>query len=174
MGFAPILVGLAVAKALRDETGLAVELKWPNDVQVAGRKIAGLLSERVDNAVIVGCGINVGVRTSEMNVPDATSLADHGLTRGREEILVSCLVQLSRLLVQWREGSYSPVGSGLLDSYRRACATIGQTVAVQLPGDRQIEGLARDVDDKGRLLVETEDGLQVIDAGDVTHVRPSV
>lgn len=172
IGFAPIVVGMAVARAVNAETALAAQLKWPNDVQVDGRKLAGLLSERIGDTVVVGCGINVGVASSDLDSPGATSLGDHGVTRGREQILVACLDQLGALLARWREGSYSPAGSGLLDDYRSMSCTIGQGVDVQLPGGRVLTGRVRDVDENARLEVVTSSGVQVIDAGDVTHVRP--
>ena len=172
IGFAPILVGMAVARAVIAETDLAAQLKWPNDVQVHGRKLAGLLSERIGDTVVVGCGMNISVAAADLESPGATSLVDHGVTCGREQILVACLDQLGTLLSRWREGSYSPAGSGLLDEYRSLCCTIGQTVEVQLPGGRSITGMARDVDENARLEVVTDSGVQVVDAGDVTHVRP--
>ena len=172
IGFAPILVGMAVARAVIAETDLAAQLKWPNDVQILGRKLAGLLSERIGDAVVVGCGMNISVASADLAAPGATSLGDHGVTRSREQILVACLDQLGALLARWREGSYSAAGSGLLDEYRELCCTIGQTVEVQLPGGRSVTGLARDVDEYARLEIATRSGVQVIDAGDVTHVRP--
>jgi BirA family biotin operon repressor/biotin-[acetyl-CoA-carboxylase] ligase len=171
IGFAPILVGMAVARAVIAETNLAAQLKWPNDVQIQGRKLAGLLSERIGDAVVVGCGMNIGVASSDLDSLGATSLVDQGVARSRERILVACLDQLGTLLARWREGSYSPVGSGLLADYRKLCCTIGQNVEVELPGGRRLTGLARDVDEDARLEVVTSSGTQVVDAGDVTHVR---
>ena len=171
IGFAPLVVGLAVSKAVAELSDLQVGLKWPNDIEVGGAKLGGLLSERVGEYVVVGCGLNIGVAGADIDAPNVTSLADHGRAAAREEVLVACLSQLGRLEAQWREASYSPVASGLLDAYRKACVTLGQQVEVNLPGGTSVHGLARDVDGTGQLLVVDADGLHVISAGDVTHVR---
>src|SRR6478735_2479620 len=61
-----------------DLSGLELGLKWPNDVLVADRKLAGLLAEVVDDAVVLGIGLNVSLREDELPVPTATSLAVEG------------------------------------------------------------------------------------------------
>jgi BirA family biotin operon repressor/biotin-[acetyl-CoA-carboxylase] ligase len=174
LGFAPMLVGLALARALRNHTGLQVGLKWPNDVIVDGKKLAGFLSERVGDGVVVGFGVNVGVAAVDLNVPDATSLADHGALPAREDILVAVLQELSVLETRWREASFSAKGAGLLEQYRAACITIGSNVAVDLPDGEQIRGNAQNVDDDLNLLVITTAGARHVSAGDVTHVRTAI
>src|SRR3954453_10053754 len=78
-GWLPLLAGLAVVGPLATMSGLDLGLKWPNDVLVAGeRKLAGLLAEVVDDAVVVGIGLNVSLRADELPVPTATSLLLEG------------------------------------------------------------------------------------------------
>jgi BirA family biotin operon repressor/biotin-[acetyl-CoA-carboxylase] ligase len=79
-GWLPLLTGVAVAAALRAQTGLDVSLKWPNDVLVSGAepgmagKLAGILAEQAGDAIVVGIGLNVSARRDELPAPQATSL----------------------------------------------------------------------------------------------------
>src|SRR5581483_2224374 len=61
-----LLAGVATAEAVRSVAGLPAVLKWPNDVLLSGRKVAGLLAERVEDAVVIGVGVNVTVRADEL------------------------------------------------------------------------------------------------------------
>ncbi|MCW2749011.1 MAG: biotin--[acetyl-CoA-carboxylase] ligase, partial [Aeromicrobium sp.] len=154
-------------------------LKWPNDVLVDGRKLAGFLLERVDPstgsgsglgpAAIVGVGLNVTLRREELPVETATSLKLEGATEtSRSIILRSYLRNLEALYRAWAASEGDPA-AGIRDSYVRRCTTIGTRVRVDLPNDEVLEGLATGIDDLGRLLV---DG-RAISAGDITHVRPA-
>jgi len=168
----PLLVGLAV-DATVDECGVASGLKWPNDVLVDGRKLAGILLERVETpigpAAVVGVGLNVTLRRDELPVDTATSLALEGATEtDRTIVLRSLLRNLEALYRAWSATGGDPAG-GIRDSYVRRCVTIGSRVRVMLPRDEVLEGDATGIDDLGRLLV---DG-RAISAGDVTHVRPA-
>ncbi len=173
----PLLVGLAVDATVR-ECGVESGLKWPNDVLVDGRKLAGILLERVDTptgpAAIVGVGLNVTLREAELPVPTATSLQLEGATEtSRSIILRSYLRNLEALYRAWKASDGDP-GAGIRDSYVRRCTTLGTRVRVDLPTgsssqDEVLEGVATGIDDLGRLLV---DG-RAISAGDITHLRPA-
>jgi BirA family biotin operon repressor/biotin-[acetyl-CoA-carboxylase] ligase len=155
LGWVPLLAGLAVARALRAQTGVDAVLKWPNDVLVDGRKLAGLLAEAVDGAVVVGIGLNVTTRPEELPDGRATSLQLVGArTTDRDTILRALLRELS-------------LAASDRDGYREVCSTLGRQVAVHLPGGEVVEGTAEDVDEHGRLVV---DGTPYA-AGDVVHLR---
>jgi BirA family biotin operon repressor/biotin-[acetyl-CoA-carboxylase] ligase len=168
----PLLVGLAVDATVQ-ECGVDSRLKWPNDVLVDGRKIAGILLERIDtprgSAAIVGVGLNVSLRREELPVDTATSLALEGATEtDRTIVLRGFLRNLEALYRAWAAAGGDP-GSGIRDSYVRRCVTLGTRVRVSLPDGSSLEGEATGIDELGRLLV---DGT-AISAGDVTHVRPA-
>lgn len=168
----PLLVGLAVDATVH-ECGVESGLKWPNDVLVDGRKIAGILLERVDTpagaAAIIGVGLNVSLRREELPVDTATSLALEGATEtDRTIVLRGLLRNLEALYRAWSAASGDP-SSGIRDSYVRRCVTLGTRVRVSLPNGGSMEGQATGIDELGRLLV---DG-QAISAGDITHVRPA-
>ena len=153
----PLWGGVAVARAVREQTGVDAVLKWPNDVLVGGRKLCGLLAEvPVPGAVVLGIGLNVTTRPDELP-PGATSLLLEGATTtDRDTLLRALLRSLADVLAE-----ASP------DGYRALCATLGSRVRVELPGGGAAEGVAQAVDDEGRLVVA---GVPY-SAGDVVHLR---
>jgi len=175
----PLLAGYAVGKALR-AAGFDASVKWPNDVLLEGRKVAGILVERVDTdggpAAILGIGLNVTMTAEELPVPEATSLliASPGALLDRTALLVSLLASLWESYSTWQEGG-DLAGMRLAESYAAACATIGQRVRVAMPSGGVLEGLATGIDPSGRLLVErpSNGGVErtAVSAGDVVHVR---
>lgn len=172
----PLLVGIAVAEGVRRVAGLDCALKWPNDVLVEDRKLAGILVERIEPphgvaVAVVGIGLNVSGTRAELPVAAATSLALEGATTlDRSVILREVLRTLEALYVQWR-ADQGDAARGLIESYVRRCDTLGREVRVQLPTGEQVHGEACGIDSDGRLQVRTADGLRVLGAGDVVHVR---
>jgi BirA family transcriptional regulator, biotin operon repressor / biotin---[acetyl-CoA-carboxylase] ligase len=166
----PFVCGVAVAEAVRAVAGLDAELKWPNDVLVDGRKLGGILVERAETAVVVGIGLNVSLRDAELPVPAATSIALAGGVADREVLAKEVLRALARRYRTWVDGDGAP--DAILPAYREICATIGRDIRVQLPGGEDMRGRVEGVDDSGRLLVVTSDGItHGLSAGDVVHVR---
>ena len=165
----PFVAGVAVAEAVRGVAALNAELKWPNDVLVEGRKLGGILVERVDTAVVVGIGVNVSLRAGELPVPTATSVALAGGVADREVLAKEVLRAFARRYDSWQAAGGA--SSSILPAYREICATIGWNVTVQLPGGESVKGLVSAVDDTGRLVVMSDDGTTSVSAGDVVHVR---
>jgi BirA family biotin operon repressor/biotin-[acetyl-CoA-carboxylase] ligase len=171
----PLLSGLAAAAALQRTAGVPASLKWPNDVMVADRKIGGILVERIEvadsaPAAVIGIGLNVSQRTGELPVADATSLAlEAAETLDRSVIVKSVLRSLGGLLERWESASGDV--AGLHEAYTEACSTLGRSVRVSLPGGDVVTGVAEAIDDTGRLVVRTDDGVRAVGAGDVLHVR---
>ena len=169
LGWLPLLTGVAVAAAVRGQAGVPASLKWPNDVLVGERKLAGILAEAHGDAVVVGVGLNVTPSQDELPVPTATSLfIEDAKSADRAELLAAILTGLARRYQDWRAG---PDDAGLRQDYLRWCATIGREVRVELPGGAVLTGTAEDVDDAGRLVVRAPGNLVAVGAGDVVHVR---
>jgi BirA family biotin operon repressor/biotin-[acetyl-CoA-carboxylase] ligase len=172
----PLIAGLAVAAAVRREGGIEAGLKWPNDVVVADRKLAGLLVERVETpsrtpAAVIGIGLNVTLRTDELPVENATSLALEGSISTDRSLLVRAVLRnLDGLLQQWIEVG-GDAAQGLHASYSSACVTLGHEVEVTLPAGQVVSGEAVRIDAQGRLIVKTSDGETAFGAGDVVHQR---
>ncbi|MFJ8635810.1 biotin--[acetyl-CoA-carboxylase] ligase [Streptomyces sp. NPDC093568] len=179
-GWLPLLTGVAVATGLSRAAGVDTALKWPNDllVTVGGeeRKTGGILAERAGDAgVVVGVGINVSLRTEELPVPQAGSLALAGaVSTDRDPLLRGMLRSLEDWYGRWRAAAGDPLVSGLQETYAAGCATLGRRVRAELPGDRSITGEAVAIDGDGRLVLATADGVQEpVGAGDIVHLRPA-
>lgn len=177
-GWLSLLTGVAVVSAVRSMTDVDAVLKWPNDVLVGDRKLAGILAEQSPDgsAVVIGIGVNVATPADALPVSPAglpaTSLLVEGASVAREPLLLAILGQLERWYWAFRADP-DPVRTGLLDAYRALCATLGRSVRVELPDGRFMTGIARDIDPDGRLLVSDNSGdpIMSISAGDVIHVR---
>ncbi|MEV0581838.1 biotin--[acetyl-CoA-carboxylase] ligase [Nonomuraea sp. NPDC050310] len=178
-GWLPLLFGVAAASAVRRLAELDVRLKWPNDLLVGERKLAGILAERSDGAVVVGMGLNVSLRADEIPVPGATSLAietagrtaaDHERTGGldRDPLLRDILREIETHYRDWCEADGDADRCGLRAAYQAISATIGEEIRVELPGERLLKGTATGVDRNGHLVVDEQ---HTLSAGDVVHVR---
>ena len=171
----PLLTGYAVREALL-AMGVQAQLKWPNDVLIDDRKVAGVLVERVETpagpAAIVGVGLNVSMTEEELPVPTAGSLAlALGTAPDRTELLLALLAALAASYAEWL--AEADAGSpGLRAAYRTACSTIGRTVRAELPDGHTLIGRATGVDAQGRLVLATAAGSSTIGAADVVHIRP--
>jgi BirA family biotin operon repressor/biotin-[acetyl-CoA-carboxylase] ligase len=167
-GWLPLLTGLALTDAIDGAV-----LKWPNDVLIGPRraKIAGILAQSTGDRVIIGVGLNVSTTRAELPVDTASSieLEFEGPGRDRTELLAQLLETLGRRYQQWDESG----GRGPLADYRAQCVTIGQPVRVHGVDGSTLDGVAIDVDDTGRLVVEADGGRHLVAAGDVEHVRPA-
>jgi BirA family transcriptional regulator, biotin operon repressor / biotin---[acetyl-CoA-carboxylase] ligase len=169
---------LAMAAALAVRTACAafspVDLKWPNDLVAGdGAKVGGLLLETtIDGdrvtAAVIGIGINVNWPRSAMPAElaaGATSLSElAGAPVDRVDLLTRLLDALDEEIVAVDAGT-SPLGR-----YRRACATLGSDVAVDLAEGR-ITGRAAAIDEHGALVVDTADGRIAVTSGEIQQLR---
>ncbi len=174
-GWLPLLTGLAVCEAVRSAAGVGATVKWPNDVLVDGRKLAGVLAEVAGDAVVVGVGLNVALAEDELPVPTATSLLLAGSrTLDPAQVLGAVLGRLDHWVGRFARAGGDPALAGVREAYRAACSTLGSDVAVNLPGGGELRGRAADLDDDGRLVVDADGARRTVGAGDVVHVRPDV
>jgi BirA family biotin operon repressor/biotin-[acetyl-CoA-carboxylase] ligase len=170
-----LMGAVAVASAIRSYPGLDAGIKWPNDVLLSGKKVAGLLTEmsaeqdRVRYVVLgIGVNVNMGLRELPADVrPLATTLSiASGRTVDRTELLRQLLGQLDRWYAVFVKDE-----AGVLVAWKSLNITLGQRVAVS-SGGATMEGLAEDVDHEGRLLVKLADGtVHRVAAGDVTILK---
>jgi len=163
----------ALWRAIHAVTGLSPEIKWPNDILIGGKKVAGILTEmsaetdRVRH-IILGIGVDVNLNAGEFT-PElrkmATSLKiESGRAISRAELATAALRELDADYARICEGSFTR----LADEWRAHCLTIGRRVTIQI-GQRRIRGCAEALDDEGALLVRTEHGhLEHVLGGDVT------
>ncbi len=168
-----VIAALALRDALFSSTALRAEIKWPNDLLLSGRKVAGILTEmrsvgdRVDFAIL-GIGLNVNQQVGAFAPAlNATSLAiELGYPVDRAPLLQTILRCL--------ELRYRLLGSGQspITEWAEALVTLGQRMQIEC-GDRTYEGCAEAVDETGALLVRLDDGqLLRAPAGDVHTLVP--
>ncbi|MEZ2391293.1 biotin--[acetyl-CoA-carboxylase] ligase [bacterium RCC_150] len=179
-----LLGALALRETLLETASLPVDIKWPNDVLVRGKKIAGILAQMgpmADGtvpAVILGTGLNVTMEQDELPVPTATSLLLEGAsTTDRTVILKSYLSRFSSLYRSFCNADGDPTaglsgGSSLHKRVEAVMVTLGREVKAHLPGDHELLGHASRLDEYGSLLVVDHGGREhVVTAGDVVHLR---
>ncbi len=174
-GWLPLLTGVAVVEALAAVAGVTAGLKWPNDVLVNDGKLAGILAEVAAPApvIVVGLGLNVTLTADEAPDPAATSLLMLGSSvTDRNTLAHRILRELASRIDAWRSaGGGDPE---LIAHYHRHSVTLNTRVKAILPGNREVVGVARDIDETGRLCVDTGGETVAISAGDITHLRRSV
>ncbi|MET4609567.1 BirA family biotin operon repressor/biotin-[acetyl-CoA-carboxylase] ligase [Rhodococcus sp. PvR044] len=177
LGWLPLLAGVAVVDAMRSVAEVDAVLKWPNDVLIGGKKVAGILAEVAATApvpsVVLGIGLNVSLTESELPVPTATSLALAGAaTTDRDTVVRALLRALAAEWTKWQRNGWDT--KALAESYRDRCATIGQRVRAELPGGGELLGTASGIDAQGRIVISPDGGREpvAVSAGDITHLRP--
>lgn len=165
-----LAAGVAMTEAVADVSGVTAGLKWPNDLVVRDRKLAGLLAEADlgeggARAVVVGVGCNLAATAYPPELADrATSLEEEsGRAVDRDRLLDAFLDALGRRLTRL---------DGVVDAARAHSATLRRRVRIDL-GDRQLVGTATGLTDSGALVVRDDGGTEhTVAAGDVVHLRP--
>jgi BirA family biotin operon repressor/biotin-[acetyl-CoA-carboxylase] ligase len=165
--------GLAVADACSALTGLLVQVKWPNDLQIGGKKLAGLLAESAIAGnelewVVVGIGLNVN-QVFDADHPlweTATSLR---MVSGTEYDRAVVLAQSMARLKEW----YSYLDDErLTEAWRERCITLGQRIRVSTPAG-VLDGLAENIDASGALWLQDDSGRRHrLTGGEATLLRP--
>jgi BirA family biotin operon repressor/biotin-[acetyl-CoA-carboxylase] ligase len=151
-----IAAGVALADGIQAATGLQPQLKWPNDVYMDGRKLAGILAEAGTSAagvqhVVVGCGVNLMPAAYPADVAArATSIeSELGRPVDRGLLLVECLAALHVRYLELQSGARVPV---IARWRERASSTFGRRVEWDVAGVTR-HGVAVDVDETGALMV---------------------
>jgi BirA family biotin operon repressor/biotin-[acetyl-CoA-carboxylase] ligase len=163
-----LAAGVALARALKAATGLSVDLKWPNDVYVGGRKLAGILSEagvsETGHHVVVGFGINVlGELSPEIAGRATTIEAELGRPVDRALLLAESLAALNEAYADVVHGRAALV----LRAWRElASRTLGRPIEWDDATGRCL-GVARDIDETGALVVDTVGGRRLVVGGEV-------
>ncbi len=158
-----LVAGVAVADTVERCTGLAVQLKWPNDVMLRRRKVAGLLAEARDGAVVLGIGLNVNQSREELPENAGSLLTLTGREWRRDQLLDSLLADLGRTYAAWRSGGLDAVYEGLAprDFLRGRRVSVNGT-----------SGVATMIDRQGRLEIEVGHGdVVAVESGEVLYER---
>jgi BirA family transcriptional regulator, biotin operon repressor / biotin---[acetyl-CoA-carboxylase] ligase len=161
-----LVAGTAVAEAVEAATALAVQVKWPNDVMLNRRKVAGILAEASDGAVVVGIGLNVnqerGQLPGDTKVPAGSLYTIDGIKRDRAPLLASVLERFEENYDAWIErgldGVYDSLGSRDFLRGRR----------IELDGQR---GIGIKIDRDGRFLVDVGGEQRAVESGEIVYER---
>lgn len=164
----PLAVGLALVQAVDPFVAGRARLKWPNDVLVGERKVAGILCERRGDAVVVGIGVNLTLDEASLPTDSSTSLALEGAD-GTAEALADAVLHDT---LQGLRDLVPQLGSEpLRTAIERHCVTLGSHVRVALPDGSSVTGTATRLGPAGEVELDTDAGPQSFSVGDVTHVR---
>ena len=166
---------VAVARAIEKCTELPPQIKWPNDILIAGKKVAGLLNEmnaetEKVNFVVLGIGVNLNMRLSQLGEglrhPATSLLEESGVEVDRLRFTRTLLVELDELYEKFLEEGEAAVRAEWLER----SAIRGRSVRVNC-GDREFSGVVQGVDSFGALLVLLADGtLETVLSGDVALI----
>lgn len=166
-----LLSSVAFARGVEATTGVTVGLKWPNDLRLGQRKVAGILGElqpvAVGSALILGAGFNVNIKAQDFPFQLRSTSVSMCEADGRTVDLVQLLEQLLLHLDQCYVDFLAGVTQPWIDQYRSRCVSLGATVTVRtMVGD--VSGRAEDINSSGALLLRTAAGeLKTLLAGDL-------
>jgi BirA family biotin operon repressor/biotin-[acetyl-CoA-carboxylase] ligase len=161
--FISFLAAIAMHEVVSKDVKDKVLLKWPNDILIDDKKVAGLLAQQIGDGVIVGIGLNVAMGADELPVPTATSLGLAGSNNlDRNSLLGVFLNRFENIFKEWDSGS------DFSEKYCQISSTLGRQVRVEVLGRDPIEAEAVAISAQGALILS--DGAEV-NAGDVVHLR---
>ena len=143
-----LVAGLAVARSI-EAAGQFPEVKWPNDVLIAGRKVAGILVEAKEDCVVVGIGLNVGKEELPESLQEiATTLASEGGSeKSREDYIESIVKEL-----EWMQNRVAKGFPEIIAEVRSRCALSEKRISFVVGQEEKI-GLCKGIDEGGELLV---------------------
>ncbi len=161
-----LVAAVATAETVERALDLTAQIKWPNDVMVDRRKVAGGLAELREGAVVLGLGVNVNQTRDQLptdaRIPAASLRTIDGRLHDRETILADLLAELERAYEAWLAGGLDAlyVQIGARDFLRGRRVSVNGTTGTALM-------IARD----GRLEIETESGAVAVESGEVVYER---
>jgi BirA family biotin operon repressor/biotin-[acetyl-CoA-carboxylase] ligase len=171
--FLTSVAALATCDVVEETIGERAGIKWPNDVVVGGRKVAGILAEGGGTAgaawVVMGIGVNVNQRPGEFSREVGETATSLRALRGD----VVCRVRVVAGLLAGFERAYRTFLSGgaaaLMERVRRASLVLGHRVEIE-GGPRRVVGVALDLDDRGGLVVGKGGGRETFYSGRITRI----
>ncbi|MFZ1764266.1 MAG: biotin--[acetyl-CoA-carboxylase] ligase [Nitrospira sp.] len=184
LSWIPLFSALAVSDCLSGCTGLAVSVKWPNDLLIGDKKIGGILCEQTTTAdrtlaIVIGIGLNINAAPDsfpeELRAGATTMAAEAGHRLDRAMILADLLLRLEQRM----DRLFHDGPSGMIDEFTRRCSTLGKTVRVALEENGIVQGIAESIGPDGCLCLRvTSDPsptlphrLLEVRSAEVIHVR---
>ncbi len=169
-----LVAAVALAQTLRD-SGVEAKIKWPNDVQIGGKKVAGILTELSADVervhfVVLGIGVNLNAETADFP-PEVAEIATSVQVVRRSPVhralfTAALLGQLETWVDKWTDEGFEPVRA----AWKELSSTLGEEVLVRAD-NRELRGIAEDIDPSGALLLRVGDKLERVLSGDVEQLR---
>jgi BirA family biotin operon repressor/biotin-[acetyl-CoA-carboxylase] ligase len=165
-----LAAGVAIAEGIESASGMPVDLKWPNDLQIAGRKVGGILAEASScgdsvASVVLGFGLNIGPAAYPPDLADRATSIERELGRAvdRDQVLDESLEALGRRYDDLLEGRFDAI----LDAWRRRAPRASGARVTWAGADGTATGITHGIDDDGALLVRTDGGIERIVSGEI-------
>jgi BirA family biotin operon repressor/biotin-[acetyl-CoA-carboxylase] ligase len=153
------------------QLGPLLKVKWPNDLLLGGKKLAGILIEGESDpvfAVAIGIGVNCAAHPDDTPYP-AADLAAAGALVTPAQLLAVLSAAMTRRLAQWQRGQGF---AAIRADWLKRAAGLGQEIRIRLP-ERELSGRFQGLDDKGRLLLQAASGVTTVTAGEVFELGQS-
>ncbi|ROP64299.1 biotin--[acetyl-CoA-carboxylase] ligase [Curtobacterium sp. PhB115] len=175
-GWLPLVAGAAMRDAIVSVLpGADVVVKWPNDVQIAGDKVCGVLCQvATDGSVVVGAGVNLTIPADRLPTPTSTSLLLAGAVDDAPALADAVLSVFHRSVLEAVAALVAggPAAEAVRSHVRATCGTIGRRIRLELPDGTVEEADATGIDDDGRITIRDRAGAtRGVAVGDVTHLR---
>lgn len=173
ISFVPLLSANAIIETL-DSFGLSSKIKWPNDILVNSKKISGILCESSfvkgrSNFIVVGIGININLDNDDFvqeNVDyiiKPTSLKmETGNHFNLEDVLFDLLNNFSKWILEYKKSNYHAI----LEFWKNNWSDIGKEITV-VNQNKLVTGIAHDISSRGELILQTDNGLELINSGEI-------
>ena len=162
-----LVAAIALAETIEAFAGKPT-IKWPNDIVIDNAKLSGILLERIDDAVVIGFGINLAHHPNLVDRPTTSLAAAVGHSPDPDAFLVVLAEVLERWIGRWRNAGVGPVRAAWL----KRAHPIGAALSLHLPDGEMMTGLFDGLDESGALRLRLADGsCHVIHAADVFLIR---
>jgi len=163
-----LATGVALAEGVERATGLAPAIKWPNDLLIGRRKLAGILAEAFGEAVVLGYGINVLATAFPPELGDRATSLESALGRvvDRETVLTETLAALAERYEELLDGRFDAI----LDAWRRRAPAASGTRVAWTTNSGTLSGITQGIDDHGALLVRVGDRVERIVSGELSWI----
>ena len=164
--FLALLTALSITEALTSiDAKQEIKLKWPNDILLNEKKIAGLLSQATEDGVIIGVGLNVSMQDDELPVQTATSLILEGFREvDRNKIAKKILQVFEKYFSLWENQGSAP----FISDYEKICSSLHEKIQIILPDGESMNAVATGISPQGELVLS--DGT-LINSADILHLR---
>ena len=166
-----LAAGLAIARAVNRHSRHQARLKWPNDVLVDYRKLAGILVEVQGDMhgaafAVVGIGLNIRLNEAQRDAVDqaVVDLAEMGVAVGRNQLLADCLLELHAVIGLFHKHGFA----ALREDWLALDAYAGRAVTLSLPNARSVQGVASGVDETGAFLLRDAQSISSYSGGEIS------